>query len=350
MRMSLEKVNGKYQGACYPFYEGFASGLLRLRWGLDGSMFAGMTSRGWASTGKENYALQRLTWNGETPFEMKDIHALPDGLEIEFTLPVEASKLKNAMNYNVNSFIYKYHHQYGSPIINNRIRKIKGIVPSADGRKVKLVLDSVMEGHIHEVKLAGLESTDGKTLLHDFAFYTMNNIPEGPQTELKPDQLVKMSHAGMNHDMHMKSPAKAVNTITAKRKLTMPGDWGQADVTIKLGTKPGLKFDINRFEVKAGAKVRLIFSNNDDMTHNVVVVAPGSADEVGNLALKLGLKGAEMNYVPNSSKVLFHTKILQPDEIESIYFIAPSTPGEYPFICSFPGHASVMRGIIKVVP
>jgi len=48
MRMSLEKVKGKYQGACYPFFEGFASGLLRLRWGLDGSMFAGMTSRGWA--------------------------------------------------------------------------------------------------------------------------------------------------------------------------------------------------------------------------------------------------------------------------------------------------------------
>jgi azurin len=85
------------------------------------------------------------------------------------------------------------------------------------------------------------------------------------------------------------------------------------------------------------------------MTHNVVVVAPGAADEVGNLALKLGLKGAEMNYVPNSAKVLFHTKLLQPDETESIYFNAPATPGEYPFICSFPGHASVMKGIIKVV-
>jgi hypothetical protein len=40
MRMSLEKVNGKYQGACYPFFEGFSSGLLRLRWGVDNSIFA----------------------------------------------------------------------------------------------------------------------------------------------------------------------------------------------------------------------------------------------------------------------------------------------------------------------
>jgi hypothetical protein len=46
MRMSLEKVNGKYQGACYPFREGFQSGTVRARWGNDGSIFVGMTSRG----------------------------------------------------------------------------------------------------------------------------------------------------------------------------------------------------------------------------------------------------------------------------------------------------------------
>lgn len=347
MRMTMEKVNGKYQGACYPFYEGFASGLLRLRWGLDGSMFAGMTSRGWASTGKAEYALQRLVWNGETSFEMKDIHALPDGFEIEFTLPVDASALKNAMNYSVNSFTYKYHHIYGSPVIQNQVRKIKGIIPSADGKKVKLVMDSLIEGHIHEIRIQNLVSTNSKSLLHDFAYYTMNNIPEGAATVLTQEQKVKTMD--MKHDMKMMPEAKPVNTVTAKRKLTMPGDWGQPDAVLKLGTKPGLKFDVSLFEVKAGAKVRMIFNNNDDMTHNVVLVVPGAAEEVGNLALQLGLKGSEMNYVPNSTKVLFHTKLLPPDEIESIYFVAPTTPGEYPFICSYPGHASVMRGILKVV-
>ncbi|MEY2648446.1 MAG: hypothetical protein RL282_1159 [Bacteroidota bacterium] len=348
MRMTLEKVKGKYQGACYPFYEGFASGLLRLRWGLDGSLFSGMTSRGWASTGKADYALQRLVWNGETPFEMKDIHALPDGLEIEFTLPVDASKLKNAMSYTVNSFTYKYHHNYGSPIINNRERKIVGIVPSADGKKVKLVLDSLIEGYIHEVRVKDLVSTNQRTLLHDFAYYTMNNIPEGEKTMLNADQKVSM-HAGMNHEMK-NMPAPKPSAPTKKRQTSMPKDWTQPDRVLKLGTKPGLKFDVTNFEVKAGSKVRLIFNNNDDMTHNVVIVAPGAADEVGNLALNLGLKGSEMSYVPNSSKVLFHTALIGPDATESIYFVAPTTPGEYSFICSFPGHASVMRGIIKVVP
>ena len=348
MRMSLEKVKGKYQGACYPFYEGFASGLLRLRWGLDGSMFAGMTSRGWASTGKADYALQRLMWNGETPFEMKDIKALPDGFEIEFTMPVDAAKLKNPMLYSINSFTYMYHHHYGSPIINNRNRKIIGIVPSDDGRKVKLVLDSLIEGHIHEIKVKELASTEKKPLLHDFAYYTMNNIPEGNKTILKEDQRVKQ-HVGMRHAASNAAPAKAA-APTKKRQLTMPSDWKQPDKVLKIGTKPGLKYDVEVFEVKAGSKIRLVFNNNDDMTHNVVVVLPGTGDEVGNLALNLGLKGSEMNYVPNSPKVLFHTGLLEPDSSESIYFIAPTKPGEYVFLCTYPGHASVMRGILKIVP
>jgi azurin len=128
----------------------------------------------------------------------------------------------------------------------------------------------------------------------------------------------------------------------------MPAEWGQADKVLKLGTKPGLKYDIIKFEVKAGSKLRLTFNNNDDMTHNVVVVSPGAADEIGNMAINLGLKGPEMNYVPSSAKVLYHTGLLQPNSSESIYFLAPDKPGEYPFLCTYPGHASVMRGTLIV--
>lgn len=349
MRMSLEKINGKYQGACYPFYEGFASGLLRLRWGLDNSLFAGMTSRGWSSTGKADYALQRLVWNGDIPFEMKEVKATTDGFEIEFTLPADLAKIKNASNYNVNSFTYKYHSEYGSPVILNRERKIIGIIPSADGRKVKLVLDSVIEGHIHEIKISNIESQEKQSLLHNTAYYTMNIIPEGNKTVLTEEQKVKMQ--SMNHAAHQAPTPSAASKPTAptkKRQNKMPADWSQPDKVIKLGTVPGLKYNVSNLDVKAGSKVRLIFNNNDDMTHNVVIVAPGTADEVGKLALDLGLKGPDMNYVPVSAKVLFHTGLLQPNGSESIYFIAPTKPGEYTFLCTYPGHASVMRGVLKV--
>ena len=77
MRVSQEKVNGVYQGACFPFVEGFASGVLRLEWNPQNeSIYVGMTSRGWASTGPAPYALERLVWNGETPFEIKTIKTI----------------------------------------------------------------------------------------------------------------------------------------------------------------------------------------------------------------------------------------------------------------------------------
>jgi azurin len=56
-----------------------------------------------------------------------------------------------------------------------------------------------------------------------------------------------------------------------------------------------------------------------------------------------------MSYVPVTPKVLFHTLLMQPGATESLYFVAPSTPGDYPFLCSYPGHGSVMRGVIKIV-
>jgi cytochrome c551/c552 len=179
MRMSLEKVNGKYQGACYPFREGFQSGTVRARWGNDGSIFVGMTSRGWGSTGKELYGLQRLVWNGKTPFEMKNVHAMPDGFEVEFTQPVSLKTAEDLSSYELKSFTYKYHHQYGSPIINQEKTPLRGVIVSPDRLKIRLVMDNLRKGYIHEILASGLLNDEGQPLLHDISYYTLNDIPSG---------------------------------------------------------------------------------------------------------------------------------------------------------------------------
>lgn len=355
MRMTLEKVNNEYQGACYPFREGFASGLLRLRWGLDGSLFAGMTSRGWASTGKDLYSLQRLVWTGKTPFEMQNISAKADGFEVEFTLPVEKSAAQNPANYELNSFTYSYHHQYGSPVKNIQPAELKGIIVSEDGKKVRLVLDDLREGYIYEVKLKDIVSESKGNLLHNFAYYTLNNIPQGEKAQLAENQKVvkhvhKAVHTPEKHTAAKKEKAAAAPTAsTSKRTTKMPSDWDKPDQVITVGTKPGLKFSLDAMQVKAGSKVKLVFNNNDDMTHNLVIVKPGTIEEVGKMALDLGLKGPEMNYVPNTDKVLYYTSLLQPNQSEGIYFTAPSEPGDYAFVCTYPGHFTIMNGTFKVV-
>jgi cytochrome c551/c552 len=179
MRMGLEKVNGVYQGFCINYREGFQSGILRERFGLDGSMFVGMTSRGWGSTGKDDFGLQRLIWNGQMPFELQDIQARPDGFELSFTQAVDVNSVKKAASYALRSYIYKYQHQYGSPIIELKPLKISGLEVSADKRKVRLVIDGLRQYFIHEFKLEGIRNESGDPLLHETAYYTLNQIPSG---------------------------------------------------------------------------------------------------------------------------------------------------------------------------
>ncbi len=179
MRVFMEKVNGVYQGFCINYREGFQSGILRERFGSDGSMFVGMTSRGWGSTGKDNFGLQRLVWNGLTPFEINAIHAKSDGFEITFTQAVDVKSVKNAASYALRSYIYQYHHQYGSPIINVKDVKIKGISVSADKKSVRISLDGIRQFYIHEFILKGILNEEGEPLLHETAYYTLNQIPVG---------------------------------------------------------------------------------------------------------------------------------------------------------------------------
>jgi azurin len=371
MRVFLEKVKGVYQGAAFGFREGFQSGVLRMCWGTDGSLFVGQTNRGWGSTGHDPYGLQRLVWNGRMPFEMKAIRAQPDGFDIEFTQPVDKATASDPDNYAVTGFTYKYHPVYGSPIVNQKEHFIRGVVVSEDGLHARLVIDSLREQYIHEIRATGVRSYyNGNPLLHQVGYYTLNAIPDGEKLSVparvpkakQPDVPAATEMPAMDHGAHKamtKKEEKAPPAKTqadapksgsgSKRTLKMPPDWGgKADETVSLGTQPGLRFDKTLVTVKAGAHVKWTFSNVDDMPHNCAIVQPGEANDVGQAAMNLGLKGPEMNYIPKSPKVLFHTRLVPPATSESIYFTAPSKPGDYTFLCTVPGHSQMMRGVLRV--
>lgn len=186
MRVFLEKVKGEYQGAAFDFRSGFQSGVLRMAWANDGaSMYIGETNRGWGSAGNANQGLQRLVWNGKTPFEMKAVRAMPDGFEVEFTLPVDKKSAENLASYAVRSFTYKYHPVYGSPTVNDGKCAVKGVKISEDGLKARLVVENLRQNYLHEIKLDGLRSAGLYwSLVHPTAYYTLNNIPDGEKLKL----------------------------------------------------------------------------------------------------------------------------------------------------------------------
>jgi len=176
-RVFLEKVGGEYQGACFPFREGLASAVIRLSQGHDGSLFAGLSNRGWSSLGTASYGLQRLVWTGKTPFEMKEIRARPDGFELVMTRPVDPESARRRSSYAVNSYTYTYHSTYGSDEILKRNLAIRSIEVGEDGLRIRLRIDGLREMYVHELHAPGLRSRDGQPLLHPSGYYTLNRIP-----------------------------------------------------------------------------------------------------------------------------------------------------------------------------
>lgn len=177
MRVSLEKVNGRYQGACYPFRSGFGSGCVPVRFAGDGSLFVGGTSRGWGSRGNKPFAIERLVWTGKTPFEVKEMKAKPDGFELSFTKPVDLATAGKVESYVMKTYTYIYRSDYGSPEVDHTTPKVTKAVVSKDGGSVRLAVNGLQEGHVHELTLAGVRSAEGRPLLHPQAYYTLNYIP-----------------------------------------------------------------------------------------------------------------------------------------------------------------------------
>ena len=176
-RVFLEKVGGEYQGACFPFRSGFSSAVLRLAQGADGSMFAGLTNRGWSSLGNASYGLQRLVWTGKTPFEIQEMRATADGFELLFTLPVDPQSAGDIASYAMNSHTYLYHSAYGSDEIQQQTLTIRSATVSEDKRRVRLVIDGLRELFVHTLEADGVRSTAGRPLLHADAYYTLNRRP-----------------------------------------------------------------------------------------------------------------------------------------------------------------------------
>lgn len=221
-RVFLEKINGEYQGAAFAFRSGFNSGVLRMAWADDGSLFVGETRRGWGSSGEADEGLERLVWTNEVPFEMKAVRAMPDGFEIEFTKPVDPATAEDIASYSVESFIYKYHPVYGSPPVNHQKCSIKGISLSDDNLKARIVVDGLRPAYIHKIYLEGVRDREhAHPILHPTAYYTLNQIPGGKK--LSPGDMSTKNSASTKSATAVLPPntnKNAGGTVTANASVS----------------------------------------------------------------------------------------------------------------------------------
>jgi len=144
----------------------------------------------------------------------------------------------------------------------------------------------------------------------------------------------------------MKTTSNKLMTIAASVFFTLLMASAAEAATLKIAPKgEQLLFDKTSLTVKAGEKVKLTLTNTSGMQHNWVLVMPGTADKIASDSIAAGAAKGWLALGPN---VLAHTKLVDPKKSDTIEFVAPTQPGDYPFVCTFPGHAMTMKGILTV--
>ena len=156
--------------------------------------------------------------------------------------------------------------------------------------------------------------------------------------------------ASINKDI----PSDISGKMTAFMESFGIKDMAMADpdvqvITIK-AVREAMKYDKTEFTVVAGKPVIIIFENPDAMQHNLVVGKPKSMEIIGAAADKMitAKDGAEKNYVPDVPQIIAATPLVNPDQTYQLKFTAPAA-GDYPYVCTFPGHWRLMKGVMKVV-
>jgi len=190
-----------------------------------------------------------------------------------------------------------------------------------DAEGFTAILKGISEGWDYRKKNVSVDAVD-KTYL---------NALLAASTGLNKDRLTRLMQAW---DIQKKQEENDPSVQTVKIKAV----------------REMLQFDQKTFTVKAGKTVEIVFENPDAMQHNLVIGKPKSLEKIGKAADKMitDPDGASKNYVPDVSDVLFSTTLVNPDQTVRLRFTAPAKAGDYPYVCTFPGHWRIMNGVMKV--
>jgi mono/diheme cytochrome c family protein len=174
-RVFLERVDGEYQGAAFPFFRSpkLRMGNMRMAFSPEGVLYIGQAS--WGS----GEGLQRLVWDGQPAVDIHSIRLRERGFLLRFTVPMNRAAATSAGNYRIRRFRYLYHEKYGSPRIDQVPVQITQIALSADGLEADLTVSELEPGFVYEFQMEDLPAANGQLLANPTGFYTVNRLLNG---------------------------------------------------------------------------------------------------------------------------------------------------------------------------
>jgi putative membrane-bound dehydrogenase-like protein len=206
---------------------------------------------------------------------------------------------------------------------------------TSDWTQVRVVFDT---GRLENVSIVCRMGDAGASGVAWFDDVVMTNLGLTDETVINPLNVV-LSHV-------LSRSGEPMAATSAPIPAADP-----AAVVLELGVIPDvMKYDRAELTVKAGQKARIAFKNKDHMQHNVVLIRIGSTEAVGKLAdaMLTDPQALSKGYIPSTPDVLASTPLVNPGESFDLAFTAPTEPGRYPIICTFPGHWRIMQMTLVV--
>ena len=336
------------QGAVVPLEGEFISGSMRGAFHPEDGQLYLVGLDGWGDYSIKDGCFHRVRYLDQPVYMPKGFQVHSNGIRIDFTSRLDAATTNETDRYFAHAWNYEYAKRYGSPEFSAKTPGSLGHDPVAV-RSVKRLeggssifvempsMEPVMQLHLR----MHLKAADG----HQF------------KTDLFASPMYPGSHFvadGLEAPRAGKSSAIALRVAIGKdkpgNKLTESGKVIEGERELLVQAIGGLQYAQKELSAKAGEAIALKLMNTDVMPHNLVIVAPGSAKKVGEASFKMlnDPKAGEKHYVPELSEVVAYIPVLNPGTEHILHIRAPSNPGDYPYICTFPGHWQAMRGILKV--
>lgn len=328
-----QNVKGLWQGAAVKISGNFDSGPQCARFNPnDGHLYVnGMT--GWGTYTPKDGSFQRVRFTGGNKPVPVGFEARDNGVLIRFNQPVKEA---DAATCFAQCWNYKYGPQYGSPEYSVKYADTPGHDPLEVRSVQKLDGGKTLFLEIPQIITASqihLRVSTG----HDI-FLTAHALAE-PFTDFPGyTKIAKTNHAAQ---IGLEAP-----------KPSKPNPWakGEPGRELIIEAALGLQFVQKQLTAKAGEKLTICFKNPDVVPHNWLLAKPGSLQKLG-AAVNLMItdpQGLAKHYVPESDAVLAYTDMVNPQGEFVIHLTAPNEKGDYPYLCTFPGHWMIMNGVMKV--
>jgi len=342
-----DATGGRPQGAVVPLEGEFLAGSMRGAFHpKDGQLYV-VGLDGWGDYSTKDGCFHRVRYSGEPVYKPKGFRVHSNGIRIDFTTKLDPNTRGDLGSFFAHGWNYEYANRYGSPefspnhpeSLGHDPVSIRSITLLGDGSSLFVEMPTmrpVMQLHIR----MHLTSIAGKAFKTDLFASPMYPGPHFDATGLDPARVGKPT-------------AIALRVAREEASTSDDHESGTAETNerqLVVDAIGGLQYKQKLLVAKPGEALALTLNNTDVMPHNLVIVKQGSTRTVGEASFKMlnDPKAGEKSYVPDLAEVLQFIPIVNPGKTHTLHFRAPETPGDYPYICTFPGHWMAMQGILRV--